>query len=141
MQKKSGNIANRRSKLYCTGRHAAGVMPHTARNTALLWPTEILSPPFYSLTVQQCGKYIAAAHRTMLRSIASIITIRLFISAISISSPCFPTSEGKHMVFRSSAEHDFGGKNAVLMGERTCTAALFRNMADRLEADSASLSL
>ena len=45
------------------------------------------------------------------------------------------------MVFRSSAEHDFGGKNAVLMGERTCTAVFLRNMVDRPDADSVSLSL
>ena len=33
------------------------------------------------------------------------------------------------------AEHDLGGENAILIGERTCAAGLFCNMLDRLPSE------
>ena len=39
-----------------------------------------------------------------------------------------------------STEHNFSGKSTILIGKRTCTAAFFCNMLDRLDADAVSLS-
>lgn len=39
-----------------------------------------------------------------------------------------------------STEHNFSGKSTLLIGKRTCTAAFFCNMLDRLDADAVSLS-